>query len=77
MDDIVRPGIGIILGVLIIILKRNISKKVETYYMRFPKYKDGFKALNLELYIRPFFIGALGYILIILSLYSIFYQILS
>jgi hypothetical protein len=77
MINIARPGIGIIIGILIIIFRKKISRNIEKYYQRFPKYNEGVKSLKLKLSIRPLFIGAIGYILIFFSIYSFFYIVLN
>ena len=71
MMNFIRPTIGLILGILIIIFRKKICVYIEKLYNNFPIYKDGVKALNISFTVRPLFILVIGLLIIMFSLVSI------
>ena len=71
MLEIIRPAIGVILGALIIIFSSRISRYITLAYQKFPKYKDGVNTFGIKFNIRPFFIGILGFVVIVFSSISL------
>lgn len=68
MLNIIRPVIGVVLGVIIIIFSSQISRYIIWAYQKFPKYKDGVNSFGINFNIRPFFIGLLGLVIIAFSI---------
>ena len=68
MLNIIRPVIGVVLGVIIIIFSSQISRHITLAYQKFPKYKDGVNSFGINFNIRPFFIGLLGFAIIAFSI---------
>ena len=67
MLNIIRPVIGVVLGVIIIIFSSQISRYITWAYQKLPKYKDGINSFGINFNIRPFFIGLLGFVIIAFS----------
>ena len=65
---IIRPVIGVVLGVIIILFSSQISRYITWAYQKFPKYKDGVNSFGINFNIRPFFIGLLGLVIIAFSI---------
>ena len=65
---IIRPVIGVVLGVIIIIFSSQISRYITWAYQKFPKYEDGVNSFGINFNIRPFFIGLLGFAIIAFSI---------
>jgi hypothetical protein len=68
MLNIIRPVIGVVLGVIIIIFSSQISRYITWAYQKFPKYKDGVNSFGINFNIRPFFIRLLGLVIIAFSI---------
>ncbi len=68
MLNIIRPVIGVVLGVMIIIFSSQISRYITWAYQKFPKYKDGVDSFGIKFNIRPFFIGLIGLVIIVFSI---------
>lgn len=71
MLEIIRPAIGVILGVIIIIFSSRISRYITWAYQKFPTYKDGVNTFGISFNIRPFFIGILGLVIMVFSTISL------
>jgi hypothetical protein len=70
MHKFAGPVIGIALGIFITIFRKNLSKFIERFYNKFPKYENGVKTFNLHFVIRPLFVGAFGLVIIGFSVIS-------
>jgi hypothetical protein len=75
MSNFFGPAIGIGLGAFIIIFRNNLSTFIERFYNKLPKYEDGVKAFNIKFSIRPFFLGALGLVIIVFSIAGFIIQL--
>lgn len=57
-----------LLGLMIIIFRKQISEKIQASYERMPKYESAFKEFNIRFTVRPIFITILGSIVLTLGI---------
>ncbi len=68
MLEILRPIIGVIVGILIVLYRNKICVYIQKSYKKMPQYEEGVKSLKVRFNVRPTIIAILGFLIAIFSI---------
>ena len=72
MDNLLGPVLGFIIGFLIVIFGEKAIRYRTWLYQKFAKYQDAIKTLNLRLEAKPYFVGILGFVILLFGIVGVF-----